>query len=137
METAAAKPGTPGEKLVQVARARFRFSLQNRALNSLMFGAAVRCVSPEYAFKHMCRAEELVTCLLCRTASGPDSIPKTDQGKALLINFIALIKGYTYFAIEMCEVGGQKDFFQNQNPESALAAAMERFISSIQPSDHE
>ena len=132
MEKAAEAPGDSGEKLVRVARARFRFAVNHKALHNLMFGAGGPCRRPESAYKQMCRAEAIVTRLLCLTASGGKISDAPDDGRELLINFIALIKGYTYFAAEMPEEAARAAFFQNQNPEDALALAMERFISSIQ-----
>lgn len=137
MEKAAEAPGTPGDKLVRAARARFRFAVNHKALHNLMFGAGGPCRRPESASQQMCRAEALVTRLLCETAAGCKVSADPDAGRELLINFIALVKGYTYFAAEMPEEAARAAFFGPHNPEDALAAAMQRFITSIQPTDHE
>jgi len=136
MERAAESLGTPGEKLVRAARARFKFAVKYKALHSLMFGAGGPCRRFESGL-NICRAEALVTSLLCRIASGNTSKAHCKSGHALLVNFIALIKGYTYFAAEMPAPSARAAFFGPLNPEDALAKAMERFISSIQPIDHE
>lgn len=137
MEKAAEAPGDSGQKLVRVARARFRFAINHKALHNLMFGAGGPCRRPESAYKEMCRAEALVTRLLCMTASGGKISGAPDAGREWLVNFIALIKGYTYFAAEMPDEAARAAFFGKHNPEDALASAMERFISSIQSKDHE
>lgn len=131
MHGAAGTSTDPQRALVAVARARLRFALTHPALHSLMFASGSPCWQREATLHGMAEASALVSELLERITGRTDGCPE------LKTHFVALIKGYTYFATEMPHLQGPCTFFAHNDPEEALAQAMERFIASIQSSVHE
>lgn len=131
MHAAALSGKNPGEALINVAIARFNFALENKTLHSLMFGSGGPCWQRETTYAGMCQAESLVSGLLKQITG------RKDDCSDLVTNFVALIKGYTYFATEMPEDGACRNFFPNKTPASALSDAMKRFIYSIQITHNE
>lgn len=131
MRTAAFEASTPQAALIAAARARFDFAIENSSLHSLMFAAGGPCWQRQATFQGMCGAEELISGLL------QEITHRTDSCCDLVTNFVALIKGYTYFATEMPQEQACRNFFPNKTPGEALSEAMTRFIYSIQNCIHE
>lgn len=119
----------PEEKLLAMAKARFRFATEHAALHSLMFTTDNPAWFRKTVFSGMCQTREIVTSLI-QEISG-----RADQCLDLVTNFISLIKGYTFFATELPADLAKSQFFGLKTPEEALAEAMTRFINSIQPNE--
>ncbi len=127
MQHAAQQAPSPQAALVAVARARFRFAERQSTLHSLMFGSGGPCWQREATFKGMMEGGTLIKGLL-QAISG-----RSDDCRDLKTNFVALIKGYCYFASELPQNTAAAQFFPDTEPEDALAEAMQRFITSIEP----
>ncbi len=115
------------EKLLALAVARFRFAKENEAMHSLMFATD----SPEWfkktVFDGMCKGREIAKRLMKEIAC------REDECMDLITNFIALIKGYTFFATQLPPDLARERFFGDTDAEEALREAMTRFITSIKP----
>lgn len=116
----------PAEKLLAVALARFDFALENHALHSLMFSSGKPLWFKKCTMEGMLQTKEQVTELLTAISGRSEPVPD------LLSNFIALIKGYTFFATEMPDHNSCAHFFGTMPPKQAFEIAMKRFIASIQ-----
>ncbi len=126
MHSAAAAHYSPQEKLINLARARYSFAIENKALHSMMFVSGGEAWQREATFKGMCEAAELLTKIL-KTITG-----RKDECRDLLTNYIAIIKGYTYLSVELPAEQGCSRFFGDTEPLDALTDAIKRFILSVE-----
>ncbi len=117
---------SPSEKLIALAETRFEFGLKNKSLHSMMFSTGSPFWLKSVVFEGMFEVKKLVESLIQKISG------RSDDCSDLVTNFIALIKGYTYFATELPPEDSKSYFFSNQSPELMLREAMIRFIKSIQ-----
>ncbi|MCA1763903.1 MAG: TetR/AcrR family transcriptional regulator [Flavobacteriales bacterium] len=117
---------SPEEKLLALALARFDFAIEHHALHSLMFSSGKPVWFKKCAMEGMLQTKEQVTELLIEISG------RTTPVHDLISNFIALIKGYTFFATEMPDDKSCAHFFGQMQPKQAFEMAMKRFIASIQ-----
>jgi len=125
MRDAADAEDLPEDKLLAFAMARFRFSVEEQCLQNLMFSTAHPCWHKEMIFSSMARTRNLVEGLIKNITK------RQDDCSDLITNFIALTKGYTFFATELPAALSQDFFFGNSTAEDAFLSAMKHFINSI------
>src|SRR6056297_907795 len=83
------------DKLLALALARFDFALEHESLHSFVFSSGKPAWFKKCTVDGMLQTKTHVSDLLCRISGRKE--PVYD----LISNFIALIKGYTFFATEM------------------------------------
>lgn len=126
LSAAAAQVPSPEEKLLALALARFDFAVEHHSLHSLMFSSGKPAWFKKCTMDGMLQTKAQVSDLLCKISGREE--PVYD----LISNFIALIKGYTFFATEMPDDHSCAHFFGEMPPKQAFETAMKRFIASIQ-----
>lgn len=114
------------EKLLAIGLGRFAFAHEKRALHSLMYSTN----SPHW-FKlkvadGMCQTRETIIKLLSEITGD------SERSKELFTNFIAIVKGYTFFATELPTESACQRFFPNTEPKEALKRALNLFLQSIE-----
>ena len=125
MMTAASEEDSPDAKLLALALARFEFSLEEETLHNLMFSTGCPVWQKKMIFSSMHRTRNLIVELVQELSQ------RDDECTDLITHFIALIKGYTFFATELSSDTAHHHFFGPYMPEEAFKKAMQHFINSI------
>lgn len=125
MITAAGEHDNPEAQLLALAVARFKFSLEEETLHNLMFSTGCPVWQKKMIFSSMQRTRHLIVELVQELSQRDDDC--TD----LITPFIALIKGYTFFATELSSDTARHHFFGHQTAQKAFERAMQHFINSI------
>jgi len=117
----------PSQKLLALGLARFQFAHESRALHSLMYSTD----SPHW-FKSkvalgMCQTRESIIANLMAITGD------RQKSQELFTHFVALIKGYTFFATELPAETACERFFYHTDPKIALERALTLFLQSIEP----
>lgn len=125
MINASEEQTSPEAKLLALAVARFNFSLEEPTLHNLMFSTGCPIWQKKMIFSSMQRTRNLIVELFQKLSHRDDDC--TD----LITHFIALIKGYTFFATELSTDTARHHFFGHRTPKEAFKKAMQHFINSI------
>lgn len=125
LEKAVLQNNEPENKVLGLAMARYDFAIEQRALHALMFSTGAPDWCRARMSKGMIKTHKLLTSLI------RDVSKRTDSCNDLVTNFVAIIKGYTFFATELQEEETKSALFGDLEPRDAYKAAMTRFIKSI------
>jgi AcrR family transcriptional regulator len=125
MMNAASKQSTLEAKLLALAVARFQFSLEEPTLHHLMFSTGCPVWQKKMIFSSMHRTRNLIVKLVQELSQ------RDDECIDLITHFIALIKGYTFFATELNTDVARHHFFGNLSAQEAFSQSMQHFINSI------
>jgi AcrR family transcriptional regulator len=129
MRNALDRKKTAEAQLLELSTERFAFAMDEPAIHALMFATSWPTWHRDEVFSGMCQIRNMVQSLV-QEISG-----REDDCMDLITNFIAIMKGYTYFATELPRDIGNQNFFGSDKPEQALKNAMTRFIYSIKQND--
>jgi len=114
------------EKLIEFAKARFHFAVTHKALHALMFSPGAPEWHRDILSKNIQETHKTVHGLL-KSVSG-----RSDSCNDLVLNFICLIKGYTFFTNEIYPTKHKKEIIGELDPKVEFEGAMTHFIKSIQ-----
>jgi len=129
LENALKSRSIPSEKLLEFAKARFHFAITHKALHALMFSPGAPEWHRKLLSKNIQTTHKTVHGLL-QSISG-----RSDTCNDLVLNFVCLIKGYTFFTNEIYPTKHKKEIVGELNPKAEFEGAMTRFIKSIQKND--
>lgn len=117
------------DKLLEFGIARYLFAVHQSSLHALMFSPG----APEWHRKILSKNIQTVHQTvhgLMQSISG-----RNDNCKDLVLNFICLIKGYTFFTNEIYPNKHKKEIIGELDPTLEFVGAMTRFIKSIEENE--
>jgi hypothetical protein len=129
LENALESRSLSAEKLLEFAKARFHFAVTHKALHALMFSPGAPEWHRNILSKNIQKTHKTVHGLL-QSVSG-----RKDSCNELVLNFICLIKGYTFFTNEIYPTNHKKEIIGELDPKVEFEGAMTRFIKSIEHND--
>lgn len=118
-----------GDKLLEFAKARYHFAIHHKALHALMFSPGAPEWHRNILSKNIQKTHKTVHGLL-QSISG-----RSDNCNDLVLNFICLIKGYTFFTNEIYPTKHKREIIGALDPKVEFNGAMTRFIKSIEHND--
>jgi len=116
----------PSDQILEFAKARYSFATENIALHALMFSPGLPEWHRQILSENIQITHHKVHGIL-KAISG-----RKDNCNDLVLNFICLIKGYTFFTTEILPSKHKKKIIGELNPSKAFEGAMIRFIKAIQ-----
>ena len=114
------------DKLLALGKARYHFSTQHRSLHGLMFSPDAQEWHRKILAKNT-RDTHTYLGELIQSVSG-----RNDNCTDLILNYICLVKGYTFFTNEINPGKHKKHIVGDLNLPKAFEEAMIRYIKAIQ-----
>lgn len=113
------------DKLFEFAKARYHFATRHKALHALMFSPGTPEWHRKVLSKNIQTTHKTVHGLL-QSLTG-----RSDSCNDLVLNFVCIIKGYTFFTNEIYPTKHKKEIIGELDPVVEFEGAMTRFIKSI------